>query len=139
MRCLADLFILTPTRPIIVMQQLCATTKSLTFPPLSIDRYAFIQLSQLGRQWRERKCPILETVPKGESPPPPIPNPTLLTIPLHISSFWSTLFTLSRWYAKSRASKRRCCPRSTIREQPAQLRPSPNSCLQQQSKTRVGQ
>ena len=38
------------------------TTKSLTFPPLSIARYSFIQLSQLGRQWRERKCPIFETV-----------------------------------------------------------------------------
>ncbi len=34
-----------------------ATTNSLTFPPLSIVRYSFIQLSQLGR-----KCPIFETV-----------------------------------------------------------------------------
>ena len=24
------------------------------------DRYSFKQLSQLGRQWRERKCPIFE-------------------------------------------------------------------------------
>ena len=48
-----------------VMQQLRATTKSMTFPPLSIARYSFIQLSQLGRQWRERKCPIFETVAKG--------------------------------------------------------------------------
>ena len=54
---------------IIVMQQLHATTKSLTFPPLSIARYSFIQLSQLGRQWRERKCPIFETVAKGDSNP----------------------------------------------------------------------
>ena len=47
---------------ILAMQQLRATTKSLTVPPLSIARYSFIQLSQLGRQWRERKCPIFETV-----------------------------------------------------------------------------
>ena len=32
-----------------------------TLPP----RYSFIQLSQLGRQWRERNCPIIETVAKG--------------------------------------------------------------------------
>ena len=54
---------------ILVMQQLRATTKSLTCPPLSIARYSFIQLSQLGHQWRERKCPIFETVPKGDSNP----------------------------------------------------------------------
>ena len=35
---------------ILAMQQLRATTKSLTFPPLSIARYSFIQLSQLGTQ-----------------------------------------------------------------------------------------
>ena len=46
-----------------------ATTKSLTFPPLSIARYPFIQLSQLERQWRERKLPIFETVAKGDSNP----------------------------------------------------------------------
>ena len=46
-----------------------AKTKSLTCPPLSIARYSFIQLSQLGRQWRERKCPIFETVAKGDSNP----------------------------------------------------------------------
>ena len=34
---------------ILAMQQLRATTKSLTFPPQSIARYSFIQLSQLGR------------------------------------------------------------------------------------------
>ena len=28
-----------------------------------------MQLSQLGRQWRERKCPIFETVAKGDSNP----------------------------------------------------------------------
>ena len=54
---------------ILARQQLRANTKSLTFPPLSIVRYSFIQLSQQGRQWRERKCPIFETVPKGDSNP----------------------------------------------------------------------
>ena len=71
---LADLFIPTPTRllrdsRLVAMQQLHATTKSRTFPPLSIARYSFIQLSQLGRQWRERKCPRFETVAKGDSNP----------------------------------------------------------------------
>ena len=42
---------------ILAAQQLRATTKSLTFPPLSIARYSFIQPSQLGRQSRERKFP----------------------------------------------------------------------------------
>ena len=50
-------------------QQLRAKTKSLTFPPLYIARYSFIQLGQQGRQWRERKCPIFETVAKGDSNP----------------------------------------------------------------------
>ncbi len=54
---------------ILDMQQLRATTKSLTFPPLSIARYSFIQLIQLGRQWREQKCPIFETVTKRDSNP----------------------------------------------------------------------
>ena len=54
---------------ILAMQQLHATTKSLTFPPLSIARYSFIQLSQQERQWRERKCRIFETVAKGDSNP----------------------------------------------------------------------
>ena len=54
---------------ILAMQQLRAITKSLTFTPLSIARYSFIQLSQQGRQWRERKCPIFETVAKGYSNP----------------------------------------------------------------------
>ena len=54
---------------ILAMQQLRATTKSLTCQPLSIARYSFIQLSQLGRQWRERKCPIFETVAKRDSNP----------------------------------------------------------------------
>ena len=54
---------------ILVMQQLRATTKSLTCPPLSIARYSFIQLSQQGRQWRERKCPIFDTVAKQDSNP----------------------------------------------------------------------
>ena len=52
----------------LAMQQLRATTKSLTFPPVSIARYSFIQ-SQLGHQWRERKCPFFETVAKGHSNP----------------------------------------------------------------------
>ena len=52
---------------ILSMQQLCATTKSLTFPPLSTATYSFIQLSQLECQWRERKYPIFETVAKGDS------------------------------------------------------------------------
>ena len=54
---------------ILVMQQLRATTKSLTCPPLSIARYSFIQLSQQGRQWRERKCPIFDTIAKQDSNP----------------------------------------------------------------------
>ena len=54
---------------ILVMQQLRATTKSLTCPPLSIASYSFIQLSQQGRQWRERKCPIFDTVAKRDSNP----------------------------------------------------------------------
>ena len=52
---------------ILAMQQLRATTKSLTFPPLSIARYSFIQLSHQGRQWREGSCPIFLTVAKGDS------------------------------------------------------------------------
>ena len=70
---LTDLFIPTPFSAspgsILASQQLRAKTKSLTFPPLSIARYSFIQLSQQGRQWRERKCPIFETVAKGDSNP----------------------------------------------------------------------
>ena len=57
---------------ILVMQQLRATTKSLTCPPLFIARYSFIQLSQQGRQsrqWRERKYPIFDTVAKQDSNP----------------------------------------------------------------------
>ena len=51
---------------ILARQQLRAKVKSLTFPPLSIARYSFIQLSE---QWRERKCPIFETVTQGDSNP----------------------------------------------------------------------
>ena len=54
---------------ILAMQQLRATTKSLSYPPLSIVRYSFIQLSQQGRQWRERKCPTFDTVAKRDSNP----------------------------------------------------------------------
>ena len=54
---------------ILARQQLRAKAKSLTFPPLSIARYSFIQLSEQGRQWRERKCPIFETVTKWDANP----------------------------------------------------------------------
>ncbi len=54
---------------ILAIQQLRATTKSPTFPPLSIARYSFLQLSQLGDQCRERTCPFFETVAKGDSNP----------------------------------------------------------------------
>ena len=54
---------------ILATQQLRATTKSLTLPPLSIAWYSFIKLSEQGRQWRERKCPIFDTVAKGDSNP----------------------------------------------------------------------
>ena len=54
---------------ILARQQLRAKAKSLTFPPLSIARYSFIQLSEQGHQWRERKCPIFETVTKRDSNP----------------------------------------------------------------------
>ena len=53
---------------ILARQQLRAKTKSLTFPPLSIARYSFIQ-SQQGPQWIERKCPIFEMVAEGDSNP----------------------------------------------------------------------
>ena len=53
---------------ILARQKLRAKTKSLTFAPLPVARYSFIQLSQQGRQLRERKCgPIFETVAKGDS------------------------------------------------------------------------
>ena len=39
----------TPPGSILARQQLRAKTKSLTFPPLSIARYSFIQLSEQGR------------------------------------------------------------------------------------------
>ena len=55
---------------ILARQQLRATTKSLTCPPLSMARYSFIQLlSQQWRQWRERKCPIFDTLAKQDSNP----------------------------------------------------------------------
>ena len=70
---LTDLFIPTPFSAspgsILAMQQLCATTKSLTFPPHSIARYSFIQMSRQGRKCREGKCPIFQTVAKGDSNP----------------------------------------------------------------------
>ena len=70
---LTDLFIPTPFSAspgsILARQQLRAKTKSLTFPPLSIARYSFIQLSRQGRQWRERKMPNLRNGSKGDSNP----------------------------------------------------------------------
>ena len=65
---LADLSIPTPFSAspgsILAMQQL-RNDYSLTFPPLSIARYSFIQLSEQGRLWSERKCPNFETVTTG--------------------------------------------------------------------------
>ena len=69
---LADLFIPTPFSAslgsILAMQQL-RNDYSLTFPPLPIARYSFIQLSRQGRQWRERKMPNLRNGSKGDSNP----------------------------------------------------------------------
>ena len=66
---LTDLFIPTPFSAspgsILAWQQLRAKTKSLTFPPLSIARYSFIQLSEQGRLWSERKMPNLRNGSKG--------------------------------------------------------------------------
>ena len=51
---------------ILAKQQLRAKMYySLTFPPLSIARYSFIQLSGLRTSWRERTCPNFETVANG--------------------------------------------------------------------------
>ena len=50
---------------ILAMLQLRAKTKSLTFPPLSIARYSFIQLSQQGRQWSVNEKPNLRNGSKG--------------------------------------------------------------------------
>ena len=58
-----------PPGSILARQQLRAKAKSLKFPTLSIARYSFTQLSQQGRQWRERKCPIFETITKRDSNP----------------------------------------------------------------------
>ena len=67
---LTDLFIPTPTRLLLEAFSHAAIMRndySLTFPPLSIARYSFIQQSEQGRQWREQKCPNIETVAKGDS------------------------------------------------------------------------
>ena len=70
---LTDLFIPTPFSAspgsILARQQLRAKTKSLTFPPLSVARYSFIQLSRQERQRRERKMPNLRNGSKGDSNP----------------------------------------------------------------------
>ena len=69
---------------ILATQQQSAKTKSLTFPPLSKARYSFIQLSQQGHQWRERKCPIFETVAKGYSNPGSLDcEPSILPLSYH--------------------------------------------------------
>ena len=91
---LADLFIPTPFSAspgsILAMQQLRATTKSLTFPPLSIARYSFIQLSQQGRQWREGKCPIFQTVAKEDSNPGSLDCESgILETPMVKVGYWS--------------------------------------------------
>ena len=61
---LADLFIATPFSAspgsILGRQQLRATTKSLTFPPLSIARYSFIQLSQPGHREENENAQTLK-------------------------------------------------------------------------------
>ena len=62
---------------ILAMLQLRAKTKSISCPPLSIARYSFIQLSQLKRQWRERKCPIFGNKGGFE------PGPTWLRVRCH--------------------------------------------------------
>ena len=66
---LTDLFIPIPFSAspgsILARQQLRAKTKSLTFPPLSIARYSYIQLSEQGRLWSERKMPNLRNGSKG--------------------------------------------------------------------------
>ena len=66
---LTDLFIPTPflasPGSILARQQLRAKTKSLTFPPLSIARYSFIQRSRLRRLRSERKMPNLRNGSKG--------------------------------------------------------------------------
>ena len=70
---LTNLFIPTPFSAspgsILARQQLRAKTKSLTFPPLCIARYSFIQLSRQRHQWKEGKCPIFQMVAKGDSNP----------------------------------------------------------------------
>ena len=45
---------------ILSRQQLRATTKSLTFPPLSIARYSFIQLSRLRRRGENENAQTLK-------------------------------------------------------------------------------
>ena len=75
---------------ILAMQQLRAKAKSLTFPPLSIARYSFIQLSQLWRQWRERKCPIFETVTKRDSNPGSLDCESGI-LPLSYRALWAVI------------------------------------------------
>ena len=50
---------------ILARQKICAKTKSLTFPPSAV----YSQVYSFIHQWRERKCPIFETVAKVDSNP----------------------------------------------------------------------
>ena len=75
---------------ILARQQLPATAKSLTFPPLSIARYSFIQLSQLGHQWRERKCPFFETVAKEDSNPDSLDCESNAELPCSTKNRWTS-------------------------------------------------
>ena len=52
-----------------------------------------------------------------------------LTTPLCVSLFWSTRCTLTMWYVKSISSYLLCWPSKYTMVQPAQFKPSPNSCL----------
>ena len=82
---------------ILARQQLRAKTKSLTFPPLSIARYSFIQLSRLRRQWREGKCPIFQTVAKGDSNPGSLDCESGILTPSYRApyTYYSQFLTLS--------------------------------------------
>ena len=61
------------------MQRLHAKTKSLTFPPLYIARYSFIQLSELGRRRENENAQTYR-----------MSFETCLYIPFIVSEFFST-------------------------------------------------
>ena len=54
-----------PPGSILARQQLRATATSLTFPPLSIARYSFIQLSGLRHHGENEKMPKLRNSSKN--------------------------------------------------------------------------